>query len=170
MFNIIHKSLCSWILRALRKCSRLSIYSTIFTHFYKQVIIYTTLCVVSGIYYGATISKNEETVLAHTSDTLYQETQTNGQVATSARFQQPKQTKNIQDLKNTITQRTKELTDHIQDYCKTRDLPNPLGDPNYPTQLRLYFDFAHSFLYCPINKVNPSTLLTIYIYIYIYIY
>ena len=106
-----------------------------------------------GIYYGATISKNEETVLAHTSDVLYQKTQTNGHVATSARFQQPKQTINIQVVKNTISQRTKELTDHIQDYCKTKDVPNPYV---YPKKFRMYFDFAHSFLYCPNNKVNPS--------------
>ena len=131
----------------------------IFIPFYQQVVIYTTLCIVSGFYYGTIISTNKEAMSAHTSDMEPrndQGTQTIRQAATYPRFYKIKQTKKIQDLKNTIRERTKELTSHIQHYCNTTKLPGPRVDPNDPNEFRMFYDFVHSFLYCSHLKVNPS--------------
>ena len=128
------------------------------------MVIYTTLCIVSGFYYGTIISTNKEAMSAHPSDMELrnvQGTQTIRQAATYPRFYKIKQTKKIKDLKNTIRERTKELTSHIQHYCKTEKIPSPRGRWR-ANGFRLYFDFAHSFLYCPNLKVKPSRELTMY--------
>ena len=57
-------------------------------------------------------------------------------------------------LKNTIRKQTKGLTTHIQHYCKTKKPMGPAVDTQNPNGYRMYFDFTHSFLYCPNSKVN----------------
>ena len=57
----------------------------------------------------------------------------------------------VQSLKGTVRERTKNLTGHIQRYCKAR---HPLTGGAH-----LYFDFMHSFLYCQTNKVSISLLI-----------
>ena len=149
---------CSSSIKWLFKWSTYPIHiCTVFTPIYKQVFICAIVCIVSGVYYGAIISTNMEAIPAHTGDIVYHGTQTIRQVATSPRFEKPIPTKKIQDLKTTIRERTEELTSHIKHYCNTTKLPGPPVDPNYPNRYRMYFDFAHSFLYCPQWKVNPPT-------------
>ena len=122
-----------------------------------------------GFYYRASldyaiICKHEAATTAHKRDIMYTSAQIIGQVTRSPRFQEMNPDSKIQALKNATRERTKELTSHIQHYCKTENPPGPSVDPGIPNGVRLYVDFAHSFLYCPNSKVNPSACLTKYPY------
>ena len=116
--------------------------------------MYTTLCILSAFYYGTTISKNEAAIPPYTSEEDPNKnttrTITQATVTTSPRLQQLKPASSIQALKNTIRERTKELTAHIKHYCKTNKFPGP----SKPSKFIIYFDFAHFFMYCQNSKVN----------------
>ena len=144
----------------------------IFTTFSQQVIIYASLCLVIGFYYGAAISKKEAATLENTGDTIcpsqqiinarkrYPELKPRSIreakhiIDSRERFPELKPHSKIKVLKNTIRKQTKGLTTHIQHYCKTKKPMGPAVDTQNPNGYRMYFDFTHSFLYCPNSKVN----------------
>ena len=75
-------------------------------------------------------------------------------------FSDLKPASKVKALKSVVRERTKNLTSHIQNYCKTR---KPKGSVeaydlsgNKYLSGHIYFDFVHSFLYCATDKVNPS--------------
>ena len=122
------------------------------------------VCILIGLYYWTIVSKSEAPTSDHKRGITYQTTHTIRQAKTSSvssLFSKVKADAKIQDLKNTIRERTKNLTTHISHYCKTK-LPgfksayvNPRKTPVTPANAKqqMYFDFTHSFLYCQTCKV-----------------
>ena len=124
----------------------LRVYACIVLPLFSQQV---ACCISIGLNYCTIVSKTEGTTYDHKGGLTCQRTQTIEQERThSQEFPQVKATAKIKALKNTIRERTKNLTTHISHYCKTK-LPDLKA-----TRGRMYFDFADSFLYCQTNKVN----------------
>ena len=95
----------------------------------------------------ATIDKNLATTEDYTKILNAMRDQVN-QDSNELPFSELKVPAKVQVLKSMARERTKNITDHIRQYCKSKHAVTQAGG-------HLYFDFMHSFLYCQTNKVGP---------------